>query len=527
MSRNGVHKKLDGMRRTKGVPLVDEQRFILSTRDAGYRSTSSAIAELVDNSVQAGATNIRVFVNQEGVGLERELQVAVLDNGCGMDVETLATALRFGGSSRFDDRSGPGRFGMGLPNSSVSQARRLEVYTWQKPGRVFFSYLDVEEIATGRVKGIPAPRTHSLPDWIKSIKSQSGTLVLWNQCDRLDYRKASTISSKLQATLGRKFRHFLWSGVKLSVNGDPVSPIDPLCLQVNRSAALAVPFGKVLEYEVRLPNDPSRTSVIEVRFSEIQVAKLHNLPVEDKRSLGISKGAGVSIVRAKREIDYGWYFMGDKRKENYDDWWRCEVVFDPSLDEYFGVTNSKQQITPKEELLAILTPDLESAAHTLNSRVRSAFAMVRSVDEAKSTRAADAATNKERLLNPITSKITLQPSSNGHAKAEPSKHSGGRQPRLNGDLRYKFDTATLRSADFYVWEQRKNGVIHVTMNKNHPFFEEVYERFSGDESIRYAFECLVLASVRADLTASTKAESDWSKKRHIAWSNTLAAYLGK
>jgi hypothetical protein len=41
---------------------------------------------------------------------------------------------------------------------------------------------------------------------------------------------------------------------------------------------------------------------------------------EEKSSLGISKRAGVSILRGGREIDYGWHFMGSKRKENYDDW---------------------------------------------------------------------------------------------------------------------------------------------------------------------------------------------------------------
>jgi hypothetical protein len=117
--------KKEAVRRTAKTPIVDEQRFILSTRDTGHRSTASAVAELVDNSVQAGATWIRIFVNQDGIGVERRVQqLAVLDNGCGVDAVTLTTALRFGGSSRFDDRSGPGRFGMGLPNCSVSQANR-------------------------------------------------------------------------------------------------------------------------------------------------------------------------------------------------------------------------------------------------------------------------------------------------------------------------------------------------------------------------------------------------------------------
>ena len=140
--------------------------------------------------------------------------------------------------------------------------------------------------------------------------------------------------------------------------------------------------------EVRVPGDPTRTSTVRVRFSELQVAKLHDKSVEEKRLLGISKGAGVSIVRANREIDYGWYFMGNKRKENYDDWWRCEIMFDPPLDELFGVTHSKQEIHPKDDLFAILVPDLEATAHTLNSRVRAAFTLERTREETRPTTAA-------------------------------------------------------------------------------------------------------------------------------------------
>ena len=65
---------------------------------------------------------------------------------------------------------------------------------------------------------------------------------------------------------------------------------------------------------------------------------------------GIVKAAGVSVVRAQREVAYGWFCMGRKRRENYDDWWRCEVSFEPDLDEYFGLTHSKQGINPTAEL---------------------------------------------------------------------------------------------------------------------------------------------------------------------------------
>ncbi len=174
------------LQKLSDTPIVNEQRFILATRDTGYRSTSAAVAELVDNAIQAGATIIRVFVAQTGVGSERQVSVAVLDNGDGMDSQTLSIAMQFAGSSRFNDRNGLGRFGMGLPNSSVSQARRVDVYTWRKKHRVLHTYLDVDAISDGAMRTIPKPKSATLPSWAdKHVRKQTGTLVQWTRCDRL------------------------------------------------------------------------------------------------------------------------------------------------------------------------------------------------------------------------------------------------------------------------------------------------------------------------------------------------------
>src|SRR5690348_12867537 len=111
--------------------LVADHQFILATRDTGYRSLANALAELIDNAVQAQASWVRVFVRDAPGDSQSDVAIAVLDNGYGMDRDKLWTALQFGGTERFGDRRGLGRFGMGLPNSSVSQSRRVEVYSWR------------------------------------------------------------------------------------------------------------------------------------------------------------------------------------------------------------------------------------------------------------------------------------------------------------------------------------------------------------------------------------------------------------
>lgn len=84
--------------------LVNPLNFLLATRDTGYKSTALVMAELIDNSIQAGAMNVDVKVYSSRAS-QMPVEIAVTDDGEGMDADTLAAALTFGGSSRFNDRS--------------------------------------------------------------------------------------------------------------------------------------------------------------------------------------------------------------------------------------------------------------------------------------------------------------------------------------------------------------------------------------------------------------------------------------
>ena len=135
--------------------IVKLESFIQSTRDSGYKGTSSAIAELIDNSLEANAKNVHIIVESEAIAGNNPINIRVIDDGHGMTKKELTLALQFGGSTRFGSRSGLGRYGMGLPNSSVSQAKRLDLMTWRKPHKYLWSYLDVDEISRGEQIEIP------------------------------------------------------------------------------------------------------------------------------------------------------------------------------------------------------------------------------------------------------------------------------------------------------------------------------------------------------------------------------------
>lgn len=498
-----------------GGALVVERNFLLATRDTGYRTSAAAVAELIDNALQAGASRIHVLVIASDQD-DQNPSIAVLDNGCGMDTNLLRGALQFGGTSRFNDRSGPGRYGMGLPNSSVSHARRVEVYSWRSPERVLYSYLDIDEVEAGDLRGVPAPRPRPLPAWGQQLATSSGTLVIWSRCDRLQGRRLSTVVRQLARPFGQMFRYFLWGGVKITVNGEPVRPVDPLFLHPNSPYAGAAPFGKTISYTVRVPADPKRVARIRVRFSELPVEAWHDLPAEEKRRAGVVKGAGVSVVRARREVAYGWFCMGRKRKENYDDWWRCEVSFEPDLDEYFGLTHSKQGITPTPNLEAVLSPDMEAIAHTLNARVRSAFARLKA---ASPSSAARLASRRESRLPPVA-RYVEDGTRRGRADVP-------RRVRTAMGLRYRLVVESLRDEAFYACSLAGDDLI-LTLNRDHPFFDKVYRPATeqGSISFRTGIESLLFALARAEVDAPGRVQRYWYRRKRLKWSNALAAFLG-
>lgn len=348
------------MQAVRHNPIIRASEFLRSTRDSGYHGTPLALAELIDNSIQAGAKTVEVrtiptpeTVQTSGDNNARVNEFLVLDDGVGMNPETLGRSLSFGGSSRFGSREGMGRFGMGLPNSSLSQCTHVEVYSWQGGAKPYMIGLDVEEVVGNEATELPPPRAMILPQQYRPhADTQSGTAVIWRKCDRLDTGgKVLSLLPKLRSEFGRIYRHVL-ADVDIIVGGDRVKPIDPLYLM--KSAAiegdtLAEQFGAPETITIPIPGQPGKSGKVVVTCSILppawQFAWRHNTLAskEAKEARHLAATVGISIVRAGRELQI--------TKNPYharhwtDTWYRIEVRFGPELDEVFGVTHTKQSIT--------------------------------------------------------------------------------------------------------------------------------------------------------------------------------------
>ena len=129
-----------------------------------------------------------------------------------MDKDTLRGSLRYGHGTR-QQRQGIGRFGLGLPNSSMSQARRVDVWSWQSGAtNAFHAELSIDDVERG-AREILEPKLRPIPEVYReasrNVFGDSGTLVVWSDLDRVEWKQASTTFKHTETLLGRIYRRFL------------------------------------------------------------------------------------------------------------------------------------------------------------------------------------------------------------------------------------------------------------------------------------------------------------------------------
>src|SRR5690606_11273097 len=153
-----------------------------SLRDLGY-SLETAVADLIDNSISADATDIQIFCD-----MSRSAPVLVIvDNGKGMTESEVIAAMRHGATDPRKKR-GPkdlGRFGLGLKTASFSQCRRLTVVSAVQGERAGaeWNLAQVEEEDDWFIAVLEPDEIAGQPFF--ETLGETGTLVIWRDLDRL------------------------------------------------------------------------------------------------------------------------------------------------------------------------------------------------------------------------------------------------------------------------------------------------------------------------------------------------------
>ena len=351
---------------------------IRALRDSRYHSTAYAIAELIDNSIDASAERIELLCMEQpplrSRMRRRVSKIAVLDNGTGMDVKTLFEALKFGGGTRHDSNRGIGKYGMGLPTSSISQCKRVDVWTWRDGiDSAWHSSIDADAIEQGDHR-VPMPDQQTLiPETWKTAGSaeiyenRSGTLVVWSKLDKMRWKTAHAIIENTSREVGRIHRHFIWADIvriraaSFLANRPterkemPFVANDPLYLMSPTSTP--APWDDEPMFEEWCPTKEytptvdGREVTIEVKYSivkrkALRTASRRQYPGSEDYGKHAKYNIGVSVVREDREIVLEDAFLreGGSTENPQNRWWGCEVHFRRSCDELFGLDHNKQMV---------------------------------------------------------------------------------------------------------------------------------------------------------------------------------------
>ena len=244
-------------------------------------------------------------------------EIAVYDNACGMSRDALRDALQFGNGSNLDPnkQTSIGKFGMGLPNASISQCCRVDVWSW-RDGKCFYTYLDLEEIKAGELRVVPEPIEQAIPEkWKSLIKSkigEHGSIVVWSQLDRVRWKQSTTFLKNTEFIVGRAYRYFLEekeASIRLAAYEDAdgkinkksdrdTRPNDPLYLM--KGTLDPVPYNKSPAFDLYTEHDftvkiDNEEHLVHLKFSVVKKAIRHE---GGSSSIGknAAKNQGVSCL---------------------------------------------------------------------------------------------------------------------------------------------------------------------------------------------------------------------------------------
>lgn len=333
-------------------------RLMVSLRDIGY-DVPGAIADLVDNAIDANARNVAIEI----VAMGPDSWVRTADDGIGMTPTRLDEAMRYGTEAEYGPRA-LGHFGLGLKTASLSQCRRLTVASRARDGRrVAVRRWDLDDVLLRNSWDLERPRATECPDRVIGplANDSHGTVVLWENLDRVIPRRPTdgmtarvlrTVTSEVRTHLAMVFHRFLdgeaFGGrarLTMTLNGEPITGWDPFARDESHTRRLPI---QQLEYA----EADGRTIVTEVHPYVLPGQQFFSTPDAHRAAGGPARWnrhQGFYIYRRDRLIQAG----GWNRLRTLDEHAKlARIAIDLPIGEEdrFAVDIAKMRVSIPEEL---------------------------------------------------------------------------------------------------------------------------------------------------------------------------------
>jgi len=375
------------MKSVKATP--GAQRLIESLRNMGYEC-NTAIADLIDNSIAAGASEIHVEIfSQQGL---RPPAIVIADNGRGMDREAMHEAMRFGAFQEYsaDDL---GKYGLGLKTASLSQCRTLTVSSKPKaardkrPRRNYMRW-DIDYVYGTDDWDLLAPSANELEPWEMEalnhdVARDNGTVVLWTGLEealpllsahevRAREKFLAMLIDEVAEHLRMVFHRFMQGTVRgrrklnVYVCGEKLDPWDPFCRD-EKTREL-----EIASLPVNVPRTDGSASVENVTVSPFVLPREDEFSSREawKDASGIrnwNQQQGFYFYRNNRLLQAGgWSWL--RAVDEHTKLLRVAVDFSRDLDRAFAINITKMRARIPAEIRDRVVSQVSTWAKTARER---------------------------------------------------------------------------------------------------------------------------------------------------------------
>ncbi len=346
------------------------KRLIRSLRDIGYEFVD-AVADIVDNSVEAQATIISITLKFEG----EDSYLTIADNGVGMASKDIQEALRFGSNRAYEDSDDLGRYGLGLKTASLSQCERLTVSArrGEERARINSYCWDLDHIEQTNRWEILKIESDEIKDEVwRHLHETTGTVVTWERLGRLlgykypsgEYarKQAEQMAESLKLHLGMVFHRFLSGEIQgkriaIYINDERVVPWDPYSRGEKHTQKLD-PILIPLDFGEGIYN-------VKVQPYILPPQALYSSTRAHLQASGPgkwNKQQGLYIYRSNRIIQAGGW-SGLRTSDEHTKLVRMAVFIPSQLDELFQVNVAKKHLTLPRELRSVLLKEIQPIIH--------------------------------------------------------------------------------------------------------------------------------------------------------------------
>jgi hypothetical protein len=352
------------------------RRLTRSLRDIGYDFTT-ALSDIVDNSISAGAEKIDVEIVFDGTGS----YVLIADDGSGMTERRLAEAMRFG-TRRDYAQEDLGRYGLGLKTASISQCRRLTVVTRQAVTRRRLAVLtlDMDHVERTDRWEVTSPPIDSMCDRaLEWLDARPGTVVVWEKLDRVlpverpdggwARRRLEQTRDRAASYLGMVFHRYLEGTldrdrITITVNGEKVRPWNPFAPDEEHRSETGEQ-----RFEVATVTGAGQVSfrgyVLPPRTAFSSLAEFERL----SGPLKWNRQQGLYIYRNGRLIQAGGW-SGIRAIDEHTKLARAALDFPAALDEVFRINVAKMRVLIPPEVRSLLERPVNELCHRADAAYR-------------------------------------------------------------------------------------------------------------------------------------------------------------